>query len=200
LRSATRCLGKTSALPAADSRLLVESDPLFLATRHNPLANFPHPARVLSCAKAQKHRSASPLFATLTHSLSRKSFPCHSYANTRDTVPLRHLRALCVSALSLPSISDPYKTTRVWGHACQFPSALFLARSGSVANPILSSVCGLFISLAAFFRAPVLCFQLLAGSLAKTPGVGGAGAHEQIGKNRRQCRLSRFEQYAMESG
>ena len=42
-----------------------------------------HPSGVLSCAKAQKHLSASPLFATLTDSLSRKSFPCHSYENTR---------------------------------------------------------------------------------------------------------------------
>jgi hypothetical protein len=39
----------------------------------------PSPAR-----KAQKCLSASPLLATLTHSSSRKSFPCHSYANTRD--------------------------------------------------------------------------------------------------------------------
>ena len=36
------------------------------------------------CTEAQKCPSVSPLPATLTHSLSRKSFPCHSYANTRD--------------------------------------------------------------------------------------------------------------------
>src|SRR5579859_876516 len=41
--------------------------------------NFPCRA-----SKAQKHHFLSPLFATLTDSLSRKSFPCHSYANTRD--------------------------------------------------------------------------------------------------------------------
>ena len=35
-------------------------------------------------SEAQKWRFVSPLFATLTDSLSRKSFPCHSYANTRD--------------------------------------------------------------------------------------------------------------------
>ncbi len=39
---------------------------------------------LLSCTDAQKRPFVSPLFATLTHSLSRKSFPCHSYANTRD--------------------------------------------------------------------------------------------------------------------
>src|ERR1700736_2102609 len=39
----------------------------------------------VSCAKAQKWLSASPLPATLTHFLSRNSFTCHSYANTRDS-------------------------------------------------------------------------------------------------------------------
>jgi hypothetical protein len=43
-----------------------------------------HKSRPPSCAKAQKCLSASPLPATLAHSLSRNSFPCHSYANTRD--------------------------------------------------------------------------------------------------------------------
>jgi hypothetical protein len=38
----------------------------------------------LSCTDAQKSPFVSPLLATLTHSVSRKSFPCHSYANTRD--------------------------------------------------------------------------------------------------------------------
>src|SRR5260370_25104145 len=38
----------------------------------------------LSCTDTQKSPFVSPLFATLTHSLSRKSFPCHSYANTRN--------------------------------------------------------------------------------------------------------------------
>ncbi len=42
------------------------------------------PLRGDCCAEAQKCPPVSPLPATLTHSLSRKSFPCHSYANTRD--------------------------------------------------------------------------------------------------------------------
>ena len=42
------------------------------------------PLRDSPCTEAQKCPSVSPLPATLTHSLSRKSFPCHSYANTRD--------------------------------------------------------------------------------------------------------------------
>src|ERR1700676_1652952 len=43
-----------------------------------------HKSRPSSCAEAQKCPSISPLPATLTHSLSRNSFACHSYANTRD--------------------------------------------------------------------------------------------------------------------
>jgi len=39
---------------------------------------------LVRCTEAQKHRSVTPLFATLTHSCSRKSFPCRSYENTRD--------------------------------------------------------------------------------------------------------------------
>src|SRR5713226_8404084 len=39
---------------------------------------------LLRCTEAQKCLFVSPLLATLTHSVSRKSFPCHSYANTRD--------------------------------------------------------------------------------------------------------------------
>ncbi len=47
------------------------------------------PAFVIRCTEAQKCRFLSPLAATLTHSLFRKSFACHSYENTRDGVPLR---------------------------------------------------------------------------------------------------------------
>jgi len=39
---------------------------------------------LVRCTEAQKCLFVSPLLATLTHSVSRKSFPCHSYANTRD--------------------------------------------------------------------------------------------------------------------
>jgi hypothetical protein len=43
-----------------------------------PLRDF------VRCTDAQKCLSVSPLLATLTHSLSRKSFPCHSYENIGD--------------------------------------------------------------------------------------------------------------------
>jgi len=54
----------------------------------------------LSCTDAQKSPFVSPLFATLTHSVSRKSFPCHSYANTRDrsvtSPPIPNSVSLCL--------------------------------------------------------------------------------------------------------
>jgi hypothetical protein len=87
--------------------------------------------RSSSCAKAQKCPSVSPLPATLTHSLSRNSFPCHSYANTRDmgampshffanlptsghsreTVP--NLSALCFHGLTNPFSHNPFPFTSI---------------------------------------------------------------------------------------
>ncbi len=56
---------------------------------------------LVRCTEAQKCLSVSPLLATLTHSLSRKSFPCHSYANTRDggvtVAPVSASVSLCLS-------------------------------------------------------------------------------------------------------
>jgi len=59
------------------------------------------PAFVTCCTEAQKCRFLSPLAATLTHSLSRKSFACHSYENTRDGVPLRSRHPLLTTHYSL---------------------------------------------------------------------------------------------------
>jgi hypothetical protein len=50
------------------------------------------PLRGGRCTEAQKSPSVSPLPATLTHSVSRKSFHCHSYANTRDRGVTPHPR------------------------------------------------------------------------------------------------------------
>jgi hypothetical protein len=46
-----------------------------------------------SCAETQKRPPVSPLAATLTDFLSRKSFACHSYTNTRGvcTTPCKFL-------------------------------------------------------------------------------------------------------------
>src|SRR5260370_26832786 len=74
-------------------RSFSDSRPLFSTTsalfRQNSRGGIPH-RKLVCCTEAQKCLSVSPLLATLTHSLSRKSFACHSYANTRDggvTVP-----------------------------------------------------------------------------------------------------------------
>ena len=42
------------------------------------------PRNLASCAESQKRLPVSPFPATLTHSLSRNPFACHSHANTRD--------------------------------------------------------------------------------------------------------------------
>src|SRR6266849_6869932 len=71
----------------SDSRRLFSiTSALFL---QNTRGGIPLP-ELVRCTEAQKCLFVSPLPATLTHSVSRKSFPCHSYANTRDggvTVP-----------------------------------------------------------------------------------------------------------------
>ena len=67
-------------------RSLKKSTPVFSSNSalfgRNTRGGIPS-GRPASCAKAQKCPFLSALFATLTHSLPRKSFPCHSYANTR---------------------------------------------------------------------------------------------------------------------
>src|SRR5260370_13050676 len=69
-------------------RSFSDSRPLFSITSalfsQNTRGGIPLP-ELVRCTEAQKCLSVSPLLATLTHSVSRKSFPCHSYANTRDT-------------------------------------------------------------------------------------------------------------------
>src|SRR5713226_8574045 len=68
-------------------RSFLDSRPLFSITSALFLQNTRGgiPLRdLVRCTEAQKCLFVSPLLDTLTHSLSRKSFPCHSYANTRD--------------------------------------------------------------------------------------------------------------------
>jgi len=57
-------------------------------------------------------------------------------------------------------------------------SQFFLAAfDASPANPLFSHSCGLFFSLGALFDAPLVCFQQLADSFCKIPGVGVALQH-----------------------
>src|SRR5713226_730938 len=69
------------------------------------------------CAGAQKCLSVSPLPATLTHSLSRKSFPCHSYANTRD-MGVTAAPSFCSSLLSDFSRHSPVVPRHVPSALC----------------------------------------------------------------------------------
>src|SRR6266851_10188115 len=67
-------------------RSFFDSRPLFSITSalfwQNTRGGIPL-RKLLRCTEAQKRLFVSPLLATLTHSVSRKSFPCHSYATTR---------------------------------------------------------------------------------------------------------------------
>ncbi len=91
-------------------RSFCDSRPLFSITSGLPAVAGPFlqntrggiPLRELArCTEAQKCLLVSPLLATLTHSVSRKSFPCHSYANTRDggvtVAPVSASVSLCLS-------------------------------------------------------------------------------------------------------
>ena len=60
--------------------------------------------------------------------------------------------------------------------AASFQPLLFTALDASSANPVFSDSCGLFFSLCTLFDAPLVCFQQLADSLCKTPGVWGISA------------------------
>ncbi len=69
--------------------------------------------KLVRCTEAQTCLSVTPLFATLAHSVSRKSFPCHSYAKPGMGVspslqfPFRCLRA---------SVANP--APRLTSHSC----------------------------------------------------------------------------------
>ncbi len=60
------------------SFIIKRMQPLFVAhtSRHHGGVTL---RELLRCTETQKCLFLSPLLATLTHSLSRKSFPCHSY-------------------------------------------------------------------------------------------------------------------------
>ena len=60
-----------------------------LCTSHCPLPLSPLSATLTrNCSAAQSCNVLSPLFATLTDTPARKSFPCHSYENTRGGIPV----------------------------------------------------------------------------------------------------------------
>jgi len=101
---------------------------------------------LLRCTEAQKYLSVTPLLATLTHSLSRKSFPCHSYANTRDggaTMPFQFFpSALCFSVPARRPAGGPLPAPRLGrGGKSFFSSSLpYLFRYVSTPELLLPSI------------------------------------------------------------
>src|SRR5258708_13387839 len=101
-----------------------DSRPLFAITSALFLQNTRGgiPLRdLVRCTEAQKCLSVSPLPATLTHSLSRKSFPCHSYANTRDggvtVAPVSASVSLCLGGNPfLSSFKPPVSSPKHHNH------------------------------------------------------------------------------------
>src|SRR5579864_7538512 len=59
------------------------------------------------------------------------------------------------------------------GYLLEMPPAPLCVLCVAVANPFLSSICGLFISLCAPQKSQPLCNQSNPDSFCKTPGVGG---------------------------
>ena len=94
-------------------RSFLDSRPLFSITSalflQNTRGGIPL-QELVRCTEAQKCLFVSPLLATLTHSVSRKSFPCNSYANTRDggaaVAPVSASVSLCLS-FQAPSLQPP---------------------------------------------------------------------------------------------
>ncbi len=111
-------------------------DPLFSITSalfwQNTRGGVPL-RKLLRCTEAQKYLSLTPLLATLTHSVSRKSFPCLSYANTRDgcasarllhpSLPPSHAPRGASIPCSLTRLRILPVATGAWGEwATEFPS------------------------------------------------------------------------------
>src|SRR5712692_9868136 len=105
-------------------RSFSHTDPLFSITSALFLQNTPGgtPLRdLVRCTEAQKCLFVSPLLATLTHSVSRKSFPCHSYANTRDggatIAPVSASVSLCLGGNPfLSSFKSPVSSPQNHNH------------------------------------------------------------------------------------
>jgi len=95
--SSRRSLSYPSRRSSLNPRPVNLLQPLLRSQKSQLLCNQANPAsfckspgwgvptrEFVRCTEAQKCPFVSPLVATLTYSLSRKSFPCHSYTNTRD--------------------------------------------------------------------------------------------------------------------
>ena len=121
------------------------------------LPTIDHPLSRLSCFHALTNPSCRPIdlqvlyFHTLTNPFSRNPFPFSSIQNPPGVggVRLHQLCVLCASALK------------------------------NCLTPFLTYCCALLKSLYSLFQPRVLCFQSLADSFCKTPGVWGSTRQEQ---------------------
>ena len=102
---------------------------------------------------------------------------------TPPPVCLRHidLYFLCFLALTKPFSPNLFIFTSIQNPRVSVPrvafmvptrGALCVTRFPASARSVFSATCGLFLSLGSLFAHVSLCFQSLAASFAKTPGVG----------------------------
>src|SRR5260370_30540922 len=115
---------------------------------------------------------------------------CRPRCRRRLTRPSRHTWVFCSSTPP----PDPESAPKTLSHLnlqftldkhtrCMVPSRV-LSRTNLAYSPLtpalsprVSEICGLFNSLCALFSPPVFCFQQLADSFCKTPGVGTQRFH-----------------------
>ena len=96
----------------------------------------------------------------------------HEFANRSSH--LIDLESLCFHALVSCFFRKPFIFTfiQIAGGVTPLLKEFLCALGVSTANAFFSVDCGLFCSLASLFRGPSVCFQQLAASFAKLPGVG----------------------------
>src|SRR5258707_618345 len=87
----------------------------------------------------------------------------HSFAQRRAAIPpiLNSFHTLSVATGVVPLLPP-----------CSGLRILCVALFPAVARSVFSATCSLFFSLCSLFANPTLCFQSLADSFSKTPGVG----------------------------
>jgi len=116
--------------------------------------------------------SFSPQLSVFSHSLSAVSPLSTAFTPNRPLTPLSTAftqthRGVPPRQLSARHLSRPSRDVSALSSAVISLARLF----ASVADPIFSAACSLLFSLLSFFCTRSLCFQHLAASFAKIPGV-----------------------------
>jgi hypothetical protein len=164
-------------------RSFSHSDPLFSNTSalfsQNTRGGIPLP-ELVRCTEAQKSLFVSPLPATLTHSVSRKSFPCHSYANTRDggatvapvSVPTLRFRHHMRHVAPLSPVASVHCAYFLSPRRCTPKASLFCARCPCVSVGETRGFPAFRLSEGQTFRLLVQCWHFrLAPALSANRGV-----------------------------